>query len=89
MPTYVIERNIPNAGRMSDQDFRAISRKSCEVIDAMNGRVEWLESQVTADRIYCLYRADDEAAIREHASRGGFPADRIARVERKLGPSLG
>jgi hypothetical protein len=86
MPTYVIERNIPNAGRMSDEECRAVSRKSREVIDAMNGRVEWLESHVTGDRIYCLYRAADEAAIREHASLGGFPADRIARVERKLGP---
>lgn len=86
MPTYVIERNIPNAGQMSDEEYRTVTRKSCQVIDAMNGRVKWLESHVTADRVYCLYQADDEAAVREHAERGGFPADRIARVERKLGP---
>jgi hypothetical protein len=74
---------------MSDEEYRAVTRKSNEAIDALDGRVEWLESHVTDDKVYGIYQARDEAAIREHASRGGFPADRIARVERKLGPSPG
>lgn len=86
MPNFLIERNIPGAGQMSETELRAVARKSCDVIKAMDGKVEWLQSHVTDDRIYCLYEAPDEAAVLEHAQLGGFPADRVSRVKRVIGP---
>jgi hypothetical protein len=89
MPKFLIEREIPGAGTLSPADLQAISTKSCGVIRDLNrsGRdVQWVQSFVTGDKIYCIYNAPDEAAVREHATRGGFPANTIARVMRTIDP---
>jgi len=86
MPRYVIERDIPGAGALSPEELRAISQKSCTVLEEMGPRVQWEHSYVTGDRVYCVYHAADEALIREHAQRGGFPADRISRVTSVIDP---
>ena len=86
MPRYVIERDVPGAGRMSAAELAAISRKSCMVLDGMGPQIQWEQSYVTADRIYCVYTATNEAMVREHASRGGFPANRISEVSAVIDP---
>jgi hypothetical protein len=86
MPKYVIEREIPNAGKLSDAELHAISEKSCSVLRVMGPRIQWLESYVSADRIYCIYRADTEESIREHAAAGGFPANRVSRIRCTIDP---
>jgi hypothetical protein len=86
MPKYVIEREIPNAGKLSDAELRAISEKSCSVLRVMGPKIQWLESYVTGDKIYCLYRSDTEDSIREHAAAGGFPANRISKVRCTIDP---
>ena len=78
MPKYVIEREIPGAGDLSAAELQAISQKSCNVLREMGPEVQWVQSYVTGDKIYCIYIAPDEAAVREHATRGGFPANRIS-----------
>ena len=80
MPKYVIERNIPNIGTLPAKELQAISQKSCDVLRSMGPQIQWVQSYVTGDKIYCIYIAPDEQAIREHAARGGFPADRISEV---------
>ncbi len=80
MPKFVIEREIPGAGKMSPADLKAISKKSCDVLDSIGPRVQWIHSYVTGDKIYCVYRAADESLVRRHAELGGFPANRISRV---------
>ena len=87
MPKYVIEREIPGAGKLSQAELKAISQKSCAVLRAMGPEVQWLESYVTADKLYCVYIAPHEEAIREHASRGGFPANRISAVTSMIDPT--
>jgi hypothetical protein len=87
MPKYVIEREIPGAGNLSKEDLRAISQKSCGVLEEMGPRVQWLESFVTPDKIYCVYIAPNEAAVREHAEKGGFPANRVSEVKAEIGPT--
>jgi hypothetical protein len=87
MPKYVIERNLPGAGKLSDSDLRSISQKSCGVLADMKGSVVWQQSYVTDDKIYCVYIAPDEAAVRKHAEQGGFPANSVARVSRVIDPS--
>ena len=87
MPKYVIERNIPNVGSLSAQQLQAVSQKSCGVLRSMGPQIQWLHSYVTADKIYCIYIAPDERAIREHAERGGFPADRISEVAGVIDPT--
>ena len=87
MPKFVVEREIPGAGNLSAADLTAISQKSCGVLRDMGPRIQWLHSYVTGDKIYCVYIAPDEAAIREHAQRGGFPANRISRVAREIDPT--
>ncbi len=87
MPKFIIERDIPGAGALSATDLKAISQKSCSVLAAMGPRVQWVESFVTDDKVYCVYIAPDEAAIREHASVGGFPANRISHVKTVIGPT--
>lgn len=87
MPKFVIERSLPGAGDLTAADLRAISQKSVEVLDAMAGRAQWLQSYVTDDKLFCVYIADDEAAIREHASRGGFPCEAVNRVRRIIDPT--
>ena len=80
MPKFVIEREIPDAGKMSPQDLQAVARKSCDVLRGMGPRVNWQQSYVTDDKVYCVYIADSEQDVREHAEKGGFPANRISRV---------
>lgn len=87
MPKYIIERNIPNAGALSAQDLHDISQKSCDVLSEMGPKIQWLESYVTDDKIYCVYIAPTEAAVKEHAEKGGFPADRISPVRTIIDPT--
>ena len=87
MPKYVIEREIPNAGKLTQQELQAISQKSCGVLQKLGPQVQWLESFVTDDKIYCVYIAPDEAAVREHASQGGFSANRISRILSVIDPT--
>jgi Nickel responsive protein SCO4226-like len=87
MPKYVIERNIPGAGNLKPEELNAISRKSCGVLRNMGPHIQWVESYVTADKIYCVYIAPDEQAVREHATQGGFPADSIAEVKSIIDPT--
>jgi hypothetical protein len=86
MPKFVIERNIPNLGTLTQADLAALSEKSCSVLRRMGSKIQWLESHVTDDKMYCVYRADADASIREHAAAGGFPADRISQVRRTIDP---
>lgn len=89
MPKYVIERSLPGAGSLSDQQIHDISAKSNDVLASMGGRAQWQHSYVTDDKIYCVYVAEDEAAVREHAEKGGFPADSVAAVRRIIDPTTG
>src|SRR5688500_9661952 len=86
MPRYVIERNLPGAGQLSSEQLRGVAQKSCTVLRELGSDIQWVESYVTDDTIYCVYVAPDEELIREHARRGGFPADRISRVRRNISP---
>lgn len=87
MPKYVIERPLTGAGALTDDQVQAISQKSCEVLDAMSGRAQWLESYVTDDKIYCVYIADDEDTVREHATAGGFPCTEVSAIRRIIDPT--
>ena len=87
MPKYVIERDIPGAGALSPHDLQAISKKSCSVLQQMGPQIQWLQSYVTDDRIYCVYLAPNEEMLREHAKQGGFPANRISQVRSMIDPS--
>ncbi|MEE9101980.1 MULTISPECIES: DUF4242 domain-containing protein [Pseudomonas] len=87
MPKFVIEREIPGAGALSERDFKAIAQKSCKVLNQLGPQIQWLHSYVVDDRIYCLYIAPDEATVREHASLGGFPANRISQVVNVIDPT--
>ena len=86
MPRYLIERNIPNAGSMTRDDLIGASTKSCSVVSGIDG-LTWLQSYVTDDRIYCIYDAPNEEAIRTHAEQSGFPADRISKVGTMIDPT--
>jgi hypothetical protein len=86
MPRYVIERDIPGAGQLSAAELKAISQRSCSVLGEMGPRIQWQHSYVTGDRVYCVYIADDEALLHEHAERGGFPANRISQVAAVIDP---
>jgi hypothetical protein len=87
MPKYVIEREIPGAGKLSKAELQAISQKSCSVLQALGPQVQWLESFVTADKIYCVYIAPSEELVREHARKGGFPANRVSEVRTMIDPT--
>ena len=87
MPRYVIERNIPGAGNFSQTELKGISQKSCDVLSGMGPDIQWIESFVTQDRIYCIYEAANEELIREHARQGGFPADVISQVHNRISPA--
>ena len=87
MPKYIIERDIPGAGRLSGQDLQGISRKSCDVLMAMGPEIQWVHSYVTDDKIYCVYIAPSEEMVREHAQKGGFPANRISEVKSVIDPT--
>jgi uncharacterized protein DUF4242 len=87
MPKFVIEREIPGLGKMSDEELRRVSQKSVDVLASLGPQIQWLHSYVTGDKLYCVYVAPDEAIIREHANRGGFPANRISAVRRLIDPT--
>ncbi len=87
MPKFVIEREIPGAGKLSDRDLKAISQKSNKALNELGPRVQWLQSYVTGDKIYCVYIAPNEELIREHAKRGGFPANRVSQVASIIDPT--
>jgi hypothetical protein len=87
MPKFLIEREIPNAGSLSPLELRGISQKSCSVLRRMGTKIQWVESYVTGDKVYCVYIAEDEAAIREHADQGGFPANRISEITSVIDPT--
>jgi len=89
MPKFVIERPLPGAGDLGADQLQAISQKSNEVLDGMAGRAQWLQSYVTGDKIYCVYIADDEAAVREHAAAGGFPCTEVNQVNTIIDPTTG
>jgi hypothetical protein len=89
MPEYVIEREVPGAGNLSDAEIREIARTSVGVLKEMGPEIRWLHSYVTGDKVYCVYLAPDEETVREHARRGGFPANRVSAVRRMMDPSLG
>ena len=82
MPKFVIEREIPGAGDMTDEEIRAAALKSLEALRGLGPHIQWLHSYVTANKVYCVYLAPDEATIREHARRAGFPVDRVSAVRR-------
>jgi hypothetical protein len=86
MPKYVIERELPGAGKLSSADLQGISAKSCGVLNEMGPTIQWVHSYVTDDKIYCIYNAPSEAMVREHAQRGGFPANRISQVTEIIDP---
>lgn len=87
MPKYVIEREIPGAGKLSPEELQAISVKSCSVLREMGPRIQWIQSYVTDDKVYCVYIAPNEEAVREHARQGGFPANRISQVREIIDPT--
>ncbi|MGO8787658.1 MAG: DUF4242 domain-containing protein [Terriglobia bacterium] len=86
MPKYVIEREIPGAGKLTPEELKAISQKSCGVLRQMGPQVQWVESFVTDDKIYCVYLAPSVEAVQEHAQLGGFPANRISEVKQVISP---
>ena len=87
MPKYVIEREIPDVGKLSHEQLQAISQKSCAVLSNLGPQIQWVESYVTDDRIYCIYIAPSAELIREHARQGGFPANRISEVRTIIDPT--
>jgi hypothetical protein len=87
MPKFVIEREMPDVGKLSDEDFRGAAQTSCDVLLAMGPEIQWVESYVTGDKIYCVYHAVNEDLIRQHAERSGFPANKISKVERIIDPA--
>jgi hypothetical protein len=87
MPKFVIEREIPGAGKLSAAELQAISQKSCGVLSDMGPKIQWLHSYVTDDKIYCVYIAPDETTVREHATKGGFPANRVSRIATLIDPT--
>ena len=86
MPKYVVEQEVPGAGKLSAAELAAVSQESCSLLRELGPRIQWVESFVTPDKIYCVYVAPDEGMIREHARRGGFPANRISQVVTEIGP---
>ncbi|MGB8987580.1 MAG: DUF4242 domain-containing protein [Candidatus Sulfotelmatobacter sp.] len=87
MPKFVIEREIPGAGNLSDAELQEVSRQSVAVLKGLGPEIQWLQSYVTGDKVYCVYLAPDEAMIREHAKRVGLPANRISAVRRLIDPT--
>ena len=87
MPKYLIERELPGAGKLTPDQLRVISQKSCGVLSNLGPQIQWIHSYVTGDKIYCVYRAPNEAVIREHAQQGGFPANRISQITSVIDPT--
>ena len=87
MPKFLIEREIPGAGDLSPQELQAISQKSCGVLRELGPQIQWVESYVTGDKVYCVYIAPNADMIREHAAQGGFPANRVSEIKRMIDPT--
>jgi hypothetical protein len=87
MPKFVIEREIPGAGQLTPDQLKAISQTSCGVLRSLGPQIQWLQSYVTDDKIYCVYIAPDEATVRRHAEQGGFPANRVSQVRTTIDPT--
>lgn len=87
MPKYLIERDIPGAGQLSAEQLQGISQKSCGILNKMGPQIQWLESYVTDDKVYCVYIAPDEAAVKAHAEQGGFPANKISQIRTVIDPT--
>jgi hypothetical protein len=87
MPKFVIEREIPGAGKLSAEQLHGISQKSCGVLRNLGPQIQWIESYVTDDKVYCVYIAPNEAMVRDHARQGGFPANRVSEVRRMIDPT--
>lgn len=87
MPKFVVEREIPSAGKLSPQEMRSISQKSCAVLRSLGPQIQWVQSYVTADKIYSVYIAPNKEMVQEHAKQGGFPADRISEVTSIIDPT--
>ena len=87
MPKYVIEREIPEAGKLSKEQLQAISQKSCGVLKELGPQIQWVQSYVTDNKIYCVYIAPNEEMVREHAKQGGFPANRVSEVKQVIDPT--
>jgi hypothetical protein len=87
MPKFIIEREISGAGKLSPLDLQGVSQKSCSVLQRLGPQIQWVESYVTDDKIYCVYIAPNEEMIREHARQGGFPANRVSAVHRMIDPT--
>jgi len=87
VPKYLIEREIPGAGKLSAQELQAVSQKSCSVLQRLGPQIQWVQSYVTDDRVYCVYIAPNEEAVRKHAQKGGFPANRISRIRTVIDPT--
>jgi signal transduction histidine kinase len=87
MKTYLIEREIPGAGKLTAEQLKAISQTSCAVLKEMGPRIQWIQSYVTGDKIYCIYKAENEDLIREHAKKGGFPANVITQISSVISPA--
>jgi Protein of unknown function (DUF4242) len=87
MPKYVIERDIPNAGNLSDAELQSISQKSCSVLNKLGPTIQWVHSYVTDNKIYCVYIAPNEQMVREHAKQGGFPANKVSEVRNVIDPT--
>ena len=88
MPQFVIEREVPGAGRLSETQIREMSLRSLQTLAEMGPQIQWIHSYVTEDKVYCVYIAPDEDSIREHARRTGIPADRVSAVRRLIDPAL-
>ena len=86
MPKFIIEREIPGAGKLSSEQLKGISQTSCGVLNKMGTQIQWIESYVTNDKIYCIYNASDEEMIKEHARQGGFPANQVNKVLTRIDP---
>src|SRR5664279_3705991 len=87
MKTYLIERDIPGAGKLTPEQLKAISQKSCSVLKEMGPDIQWIQSYVTGDKIFCVYKEENEELIREHAKKGGFPANKITEVSTEISPA--
>lgn len=87
MPMYVVEREVPGAGAMSDEQLKATARKSCDVLRDLGPDIQWRESYITGGKIYCIYFAPDEQMVRRHAEQAGLPANQVTRVTRVLDPT--
>src|SRR5450755_1306574 len=87
MKTYLIERDIPGAGKLTPEQLKSTSQKSCSVIKEMGPDIQWIQSYVTADKIFCVYKAENEELIREHAKKGGFPANEITEISSQISPA--